>query len=269
MDPSSAQEFLLLLTIGLFVGCFGTLIGAGGGFLLVPLLLLLTPKLTPANITAMSLTVVFFNAYGGTWAYAQKGRIDYAAGVLFALAGVPGAVIGTWIVGFIPRGSFDLIFAALLVGLGLFLIVQPMGTKLVKTKGNGSESELADGRRRLLTGALGSAYLGVVSSLLGIGGGILHVPFLVRVLHFPPHIATATSQFVLLIVAFAGAAAHLCRGELDAVLGPTAVLALGVMMGAPVGAAVSHWLRGPWLIRLIALAVTVVGCRLMWRWLVP
>lgn len=268
MDPSSVPGFLLLLTVGLFVGCFGTLIGAGGGFLLVPMLLLLMPDLSPANITAMSLTVVFFNAYGGTWAYVQKGRVDYAAGVLFALAGVPGAILGTWIVGFVPRGYFDLTFAALLVSLGLFLTVQPMGTRLVKSKTSNSLAELEDGRRRLLTGSLGSAYLGVISSLLGIGGGILHVPFLVRVLHFPPHVATATSHFVLAIVAFAGATAHLCRGELDEVLGPTAVLALGVMMGAPVGAAVSHWLRGPWLIRLIAGALTVVGCRLLWRWLV-
>ena len=55
------------------------------------------------------------------------------------------------------------------------------------------------------------------------------------------------------------------RSELDSVLVPTAFLALGVMMGAPVGAALSGWLRGPRLVRLLALALCLVAGRLLWR----
>src|SRR5262245_57150923 len=87
-----------LVGLGILVGAYGTMIGAGGGFLLVPVLLLLAPDLSPASATAMSLTVVFFNAYAGVWAYARMGRIDFASGALFAFAGLPGALLGTYVV---------------------------------------------------------------------------------------------------------------------------------------------------------------------------
>lgn len=254
------DDFALLLPLGFLVGAYGTLVGAGGGFVLVPVLLLLYPASKPAAITAMSLTVVFFNAYAGTWAYARMGRIDYAAGLLFALAGIPGALLGALIVTAIPRGPFDVAFGLLLFALGGWLILQPMRSVLQ----DGRPHDMNEDRQALI-GAIGSAYLGLLSSLLGIGGGTLHVPFLVRVLHFPPHIATATSQFVLVLVTAAAMLLHVLRGELNDVLATTAYLALGVMLGAPVGAALSQWLRGPLLIRLLAFALIIVAARLLWR----
>src|SRR5690554_3005168 len=71
-----------LVLVGLGVGVYGTIIGAGGGFLLVPLLLYLYPDLPPESVTALSLGVVFFNALSGTQAYARQRRIDYEAGLI-------------------------------------------------------------------------------------------------------------------------------------------------------------------------------------------
>src|SRR5512145_1409355 len=118
--------FPALLGLGFVVGGYGTLIGAGGGFLLVPALLLLFPDLQPVEVTAISLTVVFFNAYAGTWAYARMRRIDYAAGLLFAVAGIPGALLGVWAVQFVPREPFDFIFGLLLLLLGFYLTIRPV-----------------------------------------------------------------------------------------------------------------------------------------------
>ena len=77
------QEFLRLAPIGLLVGAYGTLVGAGGGSVLVPVLLMMLPDKDPSTITGISLAVVFFNAYSGTIAYMRMGRIDYRAGTLF------------------------------------------------------------------------------------------------------------------------------------------------------------------------------------------
>ena len=68
-------EYLWLIPLGFVVGAYGTLIGAGGGFLLVPVLLLLYPRETPETITSISLAVVFFNALSGSIAYARMKRI--------------------------------------------------------------------------------------------------------------------------------------------------------------------------------------------------
>lgn len=261
VDP---QSFGILLALGFAVGAYGTVIGAGGGFLLVPALLLLFPGYPAARVTAMSLTVVFFNAYAGTWAYARMGRIDYGTGIKFAVAGIPGALLGTWVVTTFERQPFDIAFALVLLAGGVYLAVQPVREQLLGPAPQRAEHESASVTRSLV-GSIGSAYLGLMSTLLGIGGGILYVPFLIRVLRFPPHFATATSQFVLALVTLTAALVHFLRGELNGLLAPTAFLSLGVMMGAPVGATVSGLLRGPLLVRLLALALTAVAARLIWR----
>jgi uncharacterized membrane protein YfcA len=76
---------VLLGLLGFGVGVFGTLVGAGGGFILTPVLLLVYPGSTPALLTAISLIVVFFNAGSGSLAYARQRRIDYRSGSVFAV----------------------------------------------------------------------------------------------------------------------------------------------------------------------------------------
>src|SRR5258708_8092305 len=120
--------FALLAPLGFAIGLYGTLVGAGGGSLLVPALLLLFPKEKPAIITAMSLAVVFFNAYSGTIAYVRMGRVDYRAGTLFTLASLPGATVGALLVREMPRAVFEPVFGSLLLALGGFLFVSPLGT---------------------------------------------------------------------------------------------------------------------------------------------
>ena len=85
---------LLLIPLGMAVGAFGTLVGAGGGFILVPVLLLLYPDEDPKTLTATSLLVVLLNAVSGSIAYGRQKRIDYHSGKWFALATLPGAVGG-------------------------------------------------------------------------------------------------------------------------------------------------------------------------------
>src|SRR5882762_6443036 len=91
----------LLFAIGLLVGGLGTLIGAGGGFILVPVLLFLYPSLRPDAITAISMAIVACNAVSGTVAYARAGRVDYKAGIQFAVFTIPGSIVGVMVTRFI------------------------------------------------------------------------------------------------------------------------------------------------------------------------
>lgn len=253
------QEFVRLAPLGLLVGAYGTLVGAGGGSVLVPALLILLPGETPATVTAISLAVVFFNAYSGTISYMRMGRVNYRAGVLFTLAGLPGAVLGTLLVHEMPRSLFDPIFGVLLVAIGGLLVANPLGSRE-----KDAEHLVQDiSERRMLLGSVGSAYIGVLSSLLGIGGGIIHVPFLIRGLQMPPHTATATSHFVLTFLALTATITHVVLGEFERGMAETMYLAVGVMMGAPLGAALSARLHGSLIVRLLALALCLVGLRLL------
>src|SRR5262249_43124636 len=142
---------------------YGTLVGAGGGSVLVPILLILLPNKSPSTVTAISLAVVFFNAYSGTIAYMRMGRIDYRCGVLFTLAGLPGAILCTFLVQEVPRKLFAPAFGILLVVLGAFLVAKPLGTRVSE-----KHEPPAASKNRMLIGSIGSAYIGVLSSLLGI-----------------------------------------------------------------------------------------------------
>ncbi len=124
-DHSRPSEYFWLIGLGLAVGLFGTLIGAGGGFVLMPILLLLYPRASPEELTAISLAVVFFNALAGSEAYAFMGRIDYKSGLIFAAATIPGAVIGALNTSLVPRHLFNGIFGILLIGVAIFLVLRP------------------------------------------------------------------------------------------------------------------------------------------------
>jgi uncharacterized membrane protein YfcA len=265
---------LLLIPLGFVIGAFGTLIGAGGGFVLVPVLLFLYPDEQPATITSISLAVVFVNALSGSWAYARQRRIDYRTGVAFALATFPGAVLGALVVGSLSRGAFDVLFGAVLVALAGFVVLRTGGrTSQIASRRPGMTTRVLVDANGVLyeysffqwQGLAISAGVGFLSSLLGIGGGIIHVPALVEFLNFPVHIATATSHFVLAAMALEGTAVHLATGELGpgAGLGQALLLAVGVVPGAQLGARLSHHVKGGLIIRLLGVALFVVGLRLV------
>jgi uncharacterized membrane protein YfcA len=119
------------------------------------------------------------------------------------------------------------------------------------------------GSYSLKVGLVISFFVGYASSLLGIGGGIIHVPVLVHLLHFPVHIATATSHFILAFMTLAGTAVHLVKGTLTPGLSRVAWLAVGVVPGAQVGAWFSTRVHGRWVIRALGLALGFVGIRVL------
>jgi Sulfite exporter TauE/SafE len=116
-------HYLWLLPLGVVIGAFGTLIGAGGGFILVPVLLVIYPEEKTELITSISLAVVFFNALSGSAAYARMKRIDYKSGGIFAVATIPGAILGAVATAYLRRGVFDLMFGILMIVAGIYLWV--------------------------------------------------------------------------------------------------------------------------------------------------
>jgi uncharacterized membrane protein YfcA len=266
-------QHLWLVPLGILIGTFGTLIGAGGGFLLTPVLLLAYPDESPEIITSISLAVVFFNALSGSVAYARMRRIDYRSGVIFALATVPGAVVGALTTSYIPRQAFDLLFGICMILAALFLLLRQRHTTSTRPpRPHHIQRTLIDAEGtsytfsyNLVVGVALSVAVGYFSSLLGIGGGIIHVPAMAHVLHFPVHIATATSHFTLAVMALAGTLVHLATGAFHHGIRRTIALALGVLVGAQVGARLSHTIHGAWILRGLAAALGAVGVRILWH----
>ena len=259
------------VVLGVVVGAYGTLIGAGGGFILVPVLLLLYPHASPAQVTAISLAAVFANAASGSIGYYRLRRVDYRTGFILAGATLPGAILGALVVDRIPRQAFDVTMGLALLGIAAFLFFRPSGlvtiglnTRFVVTRHLLDAQGVAYVYRfNLGLAAAFSVAVGFLSSVLGIGGGIVHVPLLISFFAFPAHVATTTSHFVLMWMAAAATVTHLVRGDYTGFLSVTLALAAGVTIGAQAGAALSRWVGGRVIIRLLAIGLGLVGVRLL------
>lgn len=259
-----------LIALGVGVGAFGTLVGAGGGFVLTPVLLLLYPSDSPQTVTAISLVAVFFNALSGSVAYARQRRIDYRSGAVFAVATIPGAVAGALLVQLASRRVFDPLMGALLLALAALTLRRPRIDRRDESRGSLRAFTDAAGveyryRVPVARGAAYSVGVGFLSSFLGIGGGVVHVPLLVSVLGFPVHVATATSHFVLANMAGVASVVHLAGGSFahGGGLRRAAALSVGVVVGAQLGARLSSRVGGTLIRRLLAGALALLALRLI------
>lgn len=255
---------------GVAIGAYGTLIGIGGGVIIVPLLLFLYPAEPPRAITAISMAVVLLNSFSGTFAYNRLRRVDYRSGIWFSLATVPGTVLGVLATFLIGKGAYQSLFGLLLVAVSLYIFFRPAGRPRAFNNSRPTQRLIVDRGGvcyqfcfDLRLGIAVSFGVGFFAGLFGIGGGIIQVPLMVSVLGFPAHIATATSQFILLVTTFFGTGTHIVAGDLDLSWPLVIVLGAGVMLGAQVGAKLSLKVGGTAIIRLLAAALLAMGLRLV------
>lgn len=270
------DNIYLLIIIGFFIGTLGTLIGAGGGFILVPILIIMRPDFKPDTITAISMVIVACNAISGSVAYMSAKRVDYKAGIIFAICTIPGSILGVLTSEVIPRGVFDIIFGILMLALAVFLffngtekesiVKSPLNKKgWIQQHLTDKWGEHYDYSYNLRLGMVISVFVGYFSPLLGIGGGIIHVPAMAEWLLFPVHIATATSHFILAIMSTVSVIVHYLQGNYDDPLVKKMVigLAVGVIPGAQLGAYLSRKINGKYIIKALAVSIAIVGVKIL------
>lgn len=240
---TTVPELVLLIISGILVGILGTLIGAGGGFLLVPTLIIFF-GFSPQHAIGTSLGIVFLNALSGTFSYIAQKRIDYELGVKFAVVAVPGVILGAVMTQTFSLNVFSIIFGLLLILMAYlllftkeFYIVCRNAIEAPKTR------VLCDAIGQVHTytpdlsiGFAGSFFVGVISGLFGIGGGIIHVP-LMNFIRIPIHIATATSHFIIVITSLFGAIIFMGLKEID--YDYSLFIGIGTIFGAYWGAKIA------------------------------
>ena len=259
---------IIVFHTGVLIGVIGTLIGAGGGFIHVPVLIIFY-GFSPQHAIGTSMAVVMMNAISGTFSYVAQKRIDYEIAIKFAVAASPGVFIGALLSQFFSVGSFSIIFSAILIILSYYLF-SGKEFSVVRTKvaqappmrhlkdATGEEFSYAPD---MSVGLSASTLIGLFSGLFGIGGGIIHVPFMYSALGIPVHIATATSHCILAITSFLGCVVFvgLCYVDLDY----SVLLGIGTIIGASFGARLSLKTH-PYIIKkVIAVCLLLLALRLL------
>ncbi|MBF0531983.1 MAG: sulfite exporter TauE/SafE family protein [Candidatus Omnitrophica bacterium] len=252
IPPSVAvdQPIWLLALIGFAIGCYGTIVGIGGGPLILPILVFFYGW-ENEFLVATSLFIVLLNAGSGCLGYAMQKRIDYKGGIKFTLAAMPGAFISSYIHHLVNLTFFNLIFGVFLIFLAGYTLVS-MGRidKTTEEKQKNLKEAKAQGFRRVRfidnfkisydfyandkMGISMNLMLGFFCGFLGIGGGVFQVPILLFLLNYPTHIATATSHFVTLMTCAIAILPHVFLGNF--MYGEAMWMGFGVIVGAQVGA---------------------------------
>lgn len=279
-----AAEWLTLAIVGFATGVFGVLVGAGGGFILVPVLRIFFDK-DPAIVAGTVLALVAVNSISGAFAYRYMRIVDKRSAYLFAAAAIPGSVLAPFALKRALEGLpgiFDALFGILLVALALRMVTQQFGSRRRSPIARARSRQRSfvnpnSLRRRRITAESGETYryrlheiwavfinfvLGFISSFFGVGGGFLRTPILVYAFGFPVQVAVATSIFALSFYTAAGAATHAVIGNIEWF--PTFIIGgIGLVAGGQVGARLSGKVQGPWILRLLMIVILAMGIQLI------
>ena len=245
---------LVLAAAGFGAGVFGSLLGLGGGVLIVPLLTF-GFGLPFREAVGVSLVCVIVTSSAAAGVYLERHLANMRLGMLLEVFTVSGALVGGLVAFLLPDRVLAGLFAILLVYTGVTMMLRGATAArgdagpVVAAEGPAGPAEAPGAFRaalggpgyrpaRLGVGIAGSLFAGMVSALLGVGGGIVKVPLMHLVMGIPLKVATATSNFMIGVTGAASAIVYLMRGGIDPlVVGPTAV---GVFAGAMVGSRVAQ-----------------------------
>lgn len=259
----------LLLIIGLIAGGYGTIVGAGGGFIFVPALLLLL-KMEPAIAAGSGLVIVLINSLSGVVGYAKQHKINYRVGIFIGIGALPGSLLGIWLLQVYASDYFYIVFATVLMLLGIFLFAKnlPFGQRRKETEDqmgathsdltyNDQEGKIQIKAQWLIP--LGFL-MGILSSYLGIGGGWLLVPILIYLFKMPTHFATATSIFSLCIYSSFGVISQFFYQNIDWTV--VAWGGVGIIIGSQLGVLLAKKIPSKTIIQMLSFLLIVIGFRM-------
>jgi uncharacterized membrane protein YfcA len=271
-------EFVLLIfAISLVAGFLGSLLGLGGGIIVVPALTLLLGVDIRLAIGA-SIVSVIATSSGAAAAYVRERMANLRVAMFLELGTTLGAISGAYLAGVMHTRLLFVLFGALLGYSAVAMLKKQTRTALAGAAPNaladrlqlhGSYYDEALGReipyRVTNPGAgLGLMYLaGAASGLLGIGSGALKVPAMDLAMHMPMKASTATSNFMIGVTAAASAGLYFMRGQIDPFLaGPVAA---GVLVGATVGSRLLGRIGGRSIRVVFVIVLFVVSLEMLWK----
>ncbi len=244
---------LWLFVIGFVASVFGAMVGLSGGFIMAPVLRLFF-GFSPAAAAGTSLALVIANGASSSTSYLLQRRVHIRTGWMVAIGGIPGSILGAIAVKHAPPRVFDWLFAVflLLVSADIVANRRPRAENLAGTVMTRPAAALA----------MGFA-VGFVSSLFGVGGGVILVPSLLYFTALPAHAISATSQFAILLTSPVGFITHAIQHDIAWKYAIT--LAVAGLLGGPVGAKLSARLKSRPLMLSVAAALTIAAIAMVFR----
>jgi uncharacterized membrane protein YfcA len=283
-----SANLFLLLGLGGAIGFLSGVFGVGGGFLLTPLLIFIG---VPASVAvASSANQLVGASVSGVLAHWRRGNVDFKMGTILLAGGIIGSLLGVWVFGILRRlGQIELVinvcFIVLLGTLGALMLVESARAILRRRRPgvlrrklhqhtwmHGLPLKTRFRKSKLYISALlplGLGFgVGVLSAIMGVGGGFVMVPAMIYTLGMPTAMVPGTSLFQIIFVAASVTILQAINNHtVDALL--TLVLLVGGVTGAQFGTRIGSRLRGEQLRALLAVIVLVVAGKLLFDLTAP
>jgi uncharacterized membrane protein YfcA len=245
------MEYLFMLMGGLVAGLFGSLLGLGGGVLIIPMLILIF-GVPMKEAIGTSLICVIATSCGAASLYVKKHLADIRLGMTLELATTMGAIVGGLVAGIIKPEALTILFSLLLIYMALSMVRKrtegrSVGNPPLRSEPSGSKTKDGEGNSpaqrdyqvtHLPLGMGAAFFAGNVSGLLGVGGGVIKVPAMYLLMGIPLKTAVATSNFMIGVTATAGAFLYYARGDVDILVSGATMI--GVFLGALIGSRTIH-----------------------------
>ncbi|MBC8517282.1 MAG: sulfite exporter TauE/SafE family protein [Nitrosopumilus sp.] len=239
---------LWLIPLGFAAGLLGSMIGLGGGIIVVPVLTFL--GFSPTVAASNSLFAALSNAIASTISYSKQKRIEYPLGIKLGLLSIPGTVLGALISTDVAPDVFKILFGFVLIASAAYIFLR----KKIETR----EKTIS---KQMMIFAIGASFFaGIISSFFGIGGGIIFVPLMVAGMGMAMKKAAPTSQMILLFASLSGVIVHSLLGHPDFL--QAGLLAIGSFIGGLVGARLSIDIKERYLQILVSVVLVIAAVKL-------
>jgi len=274
-------EFTLLIAlISVSAGLLGSLVGVGGGIIVVPALTLLMGVDIRSAIAA-SIVAVIATSSGAASGYVRQRLSNLRLAMLLETTTALGAVCGALLAAAVSGRALTLLFGMVLVYTAWSMSRKPshaarelpQDALADRLRLHGSYFDKVLGREivyrvsRTPVGLAVSYVAGMLSGLLGIGGGVLKVPVMNLAMGIPLKVCTATSNFMIGVTAAAGAAVYFMRGDVNPFI--AAPVAVGVLLGAKIGSRLLGHLHSHWIRVAFVAVLLVTAIQMLWKGVHP
>jgi len=275
-------NIFLIFGMGAAVGFLSGMFGVGGGFLMTPLLIF--TGIPPAVAVATEANQIVASSFSGALVHFRRGSVDIKLGILLLAGGFVGAGFGVWLFKLLRElGQLDLIislcYVVFLGIIGALMLIESLMALRRAAKGGPANVrrpgqhnwihrlpfKMRFKRSKLYLSAIPvlvlGALVGVLASIMGVGGGFIMVPAMIYLLRVPTNVVIGTSLFqIVFVTAFTTITQATANQTVDVVLALT--LMVGGVIGAQFGAEIGQRLRGEQLRALLAALVLAVCVRL-------
>lgn len=276
----------VILGMGIGVGMLSGIFGVGGGFLMTPLLIFL--GIPPAVAVGTEANQIVASSVSGVLAHWRRGNVDFRMGAVLLVGGVIGSTFGVWLFKILRElGQIDLVimlsYVVFLGIIGILMLIESIrAMQRARTPArrrklhqhnflHGLPLKMRFRKSKLYISVLPPLLIGVVvgilSAIMGVGGGFIMVPAMIYLLGMPTSVVVGTSLFqIIFVTANATFLQATLNQTVDVVL--AILLLIGAVIGAEIGTMVGSKLRGEQLRGLLALMVLAVCGKIVFDLLV-